>query len=406
MNVAPWIALRYLRAGRRRFASFITWVSLLGLALGVLVLTVVISVMNGFDAELKDRLLGAVPHLLVEGATADAAEMRGIIEREGVEEAFNFFMGAGMVTRNGGVNPVSIYGIDGGGVAGLHQIAQNMRHGSLDQLLVEPRGIVVGVPLARHLGLLPGDSLALVVSEPARGGIRPRVLQFELVGTFEVGAELDYSLVILPLAALSKTKPEQIGTLGVRVDLSDPLQAPRLKQAIQQSVAEANLHWQVSTWADNYGELFQAVQLEKLMMFLILLMVVAVAAFNIVSGQMMVVSDKRSAVAILRTMGASDSVVTRIFLLQGVIIALLGIGVGLLLGVVVAANVASLFALLEQWFDFQFLAGTYFVEVPSVIKLSDLALIAGLSLVLCLLSAWVPARRAALLNPVEGLHRG
>ena len=406
MNVAPWIALRYLRAGRRRFASFITWVSLLGLALGVLVLTVVISVMNGFDAELKDRLLGAVPHLLVEGATADAAEMRGIIEREGVEEAFNFFMGAGMVTRNGGVNPVSIYGVDGGGVAGLRQIAQNMRHGSLDQLLVEPRGIVVGVPLARHLGLLPGDSLALVVSEPARGGIRPRVLQFELVGSFEVGAELDYSLVILPLAALSKTKPEQIGTLGVRVDLSDPLQAPRLKQAIQQSVAEANLHWQVSTWADNYGELFQAVQLEKLMMFLILLMVVAVAAFNIVSGQMMVVGDKRSAVAILRTMGASDSVVTRIFLLQGVIIALLGIGVGLLLGVVVAANVASLFALLEQWFDFQFLAGTYFVEVPSVIKLSDLALIAGLSLVLCLLSAWVPARRAALLNPVEGLHRG
>lgn len=406
MTIAPWIALRYLRARRHRFASFITWVSLLGLALGVLVLTVVISVMNGFDAELKDRLLGAVPHLVIEGARMDSDGLSGVIEHEQIDQAFDFFMGAGMVTRNGAVNPVSIYAIDQGGVSGLEQIADNMQFGTLAELVSDRRGIILGAPLARHLGLLLGDVVALIVSEPTRGGIRPRLLRFELVGTFELGAVLDYSLVVLPLTALPAAELAQIGVLGVRLDLHDPLLAPQLKQVLQQSIADSNPGWRVTSWADNYGELFQAVQVEKLLMFLILLMVVAVAAFNIVSGQMMVVSDKQSAIAILRTMGASTQVITRIFLLQGVMISTVGIALGLLLGVVIAHHIAGIFAAAEAWLGFQFLAGTYFVEMPSVIKATDLLIIAAISWGLCLLSAWMPARRAAVMNPLEGLHRG
>jgi lipoprotein-releasing system permease protein len=379
---------------------------LLGLALGVLVLTVVISVMNGFDTELKERLLGAVPHLVVEGARAGDPKLSKLIDAELVDHSFDFFMGAGMVTRNGAVNPVSLYAIGADGVAGLEQIDRSMRFGSLAALLAAPRGIILGAPLARHLGLLPGDVVALIVSEPTRGGIRPRLLRFELVGTFELGAVLDYSLAVLSLEALGGLALERIGTLGVRLDLSDPLRAPPLKQIIDKSLAESGSSWVVTSWADNYGELFQAVQLEKLLMFLILLMVVAVAAFNIVSGQMMVVGDKQSAISILRTMGASTSLITRIFLLQGVIISGIGIGVGLVAGVIVAHNVAAVFAALEAWLGFQFLAGTYFVEVPSVVEAADLFIIAAISWSLCLISAWVPARRAALINPLEGLHRG
>jgi len=398
--------LRYLRARRRRFASFITWVSLCGLALGVLVLTVVVSVMNGFNAELKNRLLGAVPHLLIEGARMSDPELGAVIESVPVDHAFDFFMGSGMVTRNGAVNPVGIYAIDAQGTRGLEQIASSMRVGSLTDLASDARGIVLGAPLARHLGLLPGDTVALIISEPIAGGIRPRLLRFRLAGTFELGAELDYSLVVLSLAALSGAELERIGTLGVRLDLFDPLLAPPLKPELEASISRIDANWRVTSWADNYGELYQAVQVEKLLMFLILLMVVAVAAFNIVSGQMMVVSDKQSAIAILRTMGASTQIVTRIFLLQGVIISTVGIGIGLILGVFAAYYIAEIFAAAETWLGFRFLAGTYFVVMPSEIKLVDLLIIAAISWSLCLLSAWMPARRAALVNPLEGLHRG
>ncbi len=399
--------MRYLRTGRRRFASFITWVSLIGLGLGVLVLTVVVSVMNGFDAELKDRLLGAVPHVLIEGLRAsdpDFAPVYASAVSAGieVERVFDFFMGSGMVTRNGGVNPVSVYAVGDNAEASLTRINQHMRVGSLEALADQARGVVLGAPLARHLSMLPGDPVALILSEPTAGGIRPRLLPLRLVGTFELGAELDYSLAIVSLAALDGVALHRIGAYGTRMDLADPLAAPALTRAL----ASEHPHWRVTSWADNYGELFQAVRLEKIMMFLTLLMVVAVAAFNIVSGQMMVVSDKRSAIAILRTMGAHTRVITRVFLLQGVVISSVGIGVGLLLGVAAAYHIAGIFETLESWLGIGLLDGTYFVELPSVVKVTDLAVIAALSWSLCLASAWFPARRAALMNPLEGLHQG
>lgn len=402
MSTALWIAVRYLRNRRRKFAAFITWVSLVGLALGVLVLTVVISVMNGFDAELKERILGTVPHVVVEGVNLEEnRNLEALLSRPDVIGAFNFFAGSGMVTRNGAVNPVTVYGIDENGIPGLGQIRRHMRLGKLEDLFSTRRGIVLGAPLAGHLGLLPGDSVALVISEPTANGINPRLERFTLAGTFEVGAVLDYSLVVVALSSFAEEDLARIGSRGVRLTVTDPMLAPAIKNAL----AALNADWHVTSWADNFGELFQAVKLEKLLMFLILLMVVAVAAFNIVSGQMMVVNDKRSAIAIMRTMGASTGTIARVFLLQGLLISSVGIVTGLVLGAVIAHNISGIFAAVEQWFGFRFLAGTYFIEVPSVIKVGDLLIIAGISWGLCLLSAWLPARRASLLNPLEGLHQ-
>jgi lipoprotein-releasing system permease protein len=400
--VAATIAWRYLRTRKRRFAAFITWVCVAGLSMGVLVLTVVVSVMNGFDAELKQRILGTVPHIVLPGRQMSEPGMQAVTALEGVVGAYDFFLGAGMVTKNGAVNPVTVYGIDSASSDALLQIGSHMIYGSLRDLAGPGREIILGSPLAAHLALLPGDSVALIVSEPTANGLRPRMLRFRLVGTFELGAELDYSLAIVDLSDLAKQHLAAMGTLGVRLTLANPL----LAEGIARQLDEQYPTWIVKSWAENYGELFRAVRLEKALMFLILLMVVAVAAFNIVSGQMMVVTDKRSDIAILRTMGASAKTILQAFMLQGIVISSIGIVVGLVCGVISAIWITEVLALMKSWFGFSLLEGTYFVEVPSLILGSDLWLIGILSWCLCLVSAWLPAHRAAQLNPIEGLHTG
>jgi lipoprotein-releasing system permease protein len=399
-GVAWSLAIRYLRTRRKQFAAFITWVSLAGLTLGVLVLTAVLAVMNGFDAELKTRILGSVPHVLLPGMTVADERLADIRDLPAVANAYEFFVGAGMLTRSGAVSPVAVYGIDPADAVARAAFADHMLYGDLTDLTGAGRELVIGAPLASRLGLLPGDTVALIVSEPSPSGLRPKIQPFRLVGTFEIGADLDYSLVIMDTADFPIADLDAVGTAGVRLTLTDPLLVGEVTRLLTTRFPGIP----IESWADSYGELFQAVRLEKLLMFLILLMVVAVAAFNIVSGQMMVVTDKRSDIAILRTMGAQDRVILRAFLIQGVIISGAGILVGLLLGVLVAAWVTEIVAWMKAWFGFGLLDGTYFVEVPVRVQVADLVLIAGLSGMLCLLSAWLPARRAARLNPIEGLH--
>jgi len=398
--VAWMLALRYLKTRRRQFAAFITWVSLSGLTLGVLVLTVVLSVMNGFDAELKNRILGTVPHVLLPGMDRNDERMSTILSLEEVVLGYDFFMGAGMVTRSGAVNPVSVYGIDPTDPQALGSLSEAMVYGDLAELAGDDREIVLGAPLASHLGLLPGDTVALIVSEPGPGGLQPRMQPYRLVGTFEIGADLDYGLVVMDIDDFPVRDLDSVGIHGVRLALTDPL----LAEFVAREIVSSFPALRVESWAESYGELFQAVRLEKLLMFLILLMVVAVAAFNIVSGQMMVVMDKRSDIAILRTMGASDRTILQTFLLQGVLISGAGIVTGLFLGVVVSFRITQIVDWMKSWFGFGLLDGTYFTQVPVLIQVSDLWLIGCLSGVLCLISAWLPARRAADLNPIEGLH--
>ena len=400
--VALTIAWRYLRTRKRKFAAFITWVSVVGLAMGVLVLTVVLSVMNGFDAELKERILGTVPHIVLPGKWMTDPGLADLSALEGVVGGYDFFLGAGMVTKNGAVNPVTVYGVDPSSRDSLEQVAAHMRYGKFEDLSGAGREIILGAPLAGHLGLLPGDSVALIVSEPDGDSLKPRIQRFRLVGTFELGAELDYSIAIVDLADIADQRLATMGTLGVRLTLENPL----LAEGVAAMLAQAHPSWEIRSWSDSYGELFEAVRLEKALMFLILLMVVAVAAFNIVSGQMMIVADKRSDIAILRTIGAPAQTILQTFLLQGVVVSGIGIFVGLVSGVIAALWITEIVALMKVLFGFSLLEGTYFLEVPSRIRASDLWLIGLLSWGLCLFSAWLPAHRAAQMNPIDGLHTG
>lgn len=418
MKLSTQIAWRYLFAGRKRFAAFITWISVAGLALGVIVLTVVVSVMNGFDRELRTRLLGTIPHLLVEAPATANDQILSLGDRSDVSRAFRFFSGSGMVTQNGAVNPVSIYALDQEGIQALTAPGALFRSSGLGRLLLssaaakatqtnaanepgyQPNGLVMGAPLARHLGLYPGDTLVLVLSEPTASGINPKLFRFQLLGTFEIGAELDSSLVFTNLARFEDEQWSKFGKLGWRVDLHNPMQAGATAIELEASHQD----WSLQSWDKTYGEFFRAVALEKSMMFLVLLMVVAVASFNIVSGQLMVVTEKRGDIAILRTMGADAGVIRRVFILQGVFIASIGIVGGLLLGVLAALNVADLVRWLGSISSYRLLEGSYFSALPSVVKPTDLLVIAGMAWSLCVLAAWLPARRAANLNPVQALH--
>jgi len=366
------------------------------------VLTVVVSVMNGFDAELRSRILGTVPHaLLPVSLGVDAQAAAGL---PGVAAAYPFFQASGMVVGAGGVAPVAVYGIDAADAGQLAAIDDHMQLGRLEEVLAVPTGLAMGRPLARRLGLVEGDPLRLALPQVDGGRVQPRFKAFRLQGLFEVGAEFDYALVVVSRAAFDDGEMQRLGADGIRVVLDDPLAASEFATMVAASGDGAEAVAGIETWIQNYGELFLAVRIEKALMFLILLLIVAVAGFNIVSSQTMVIDSKRADIAVLRSLGATGTLVQRVFLVQGVLVASLGIVSGLILGVAAANHIGPIFAVLETWLGLRLLDGSYFETVPSRVLPADLALIGGLSWLLCLLSAWVPARRAARQNPVEGLH--
>ena len=385
-----WIALRYLVTHRRRYASFISWVSIVGLALGVAVLIVVISVMNGFDAELKRRILGAVPHLQLDAAALDDIDV--VQKLPGVSSAFAFFEADGMVARGGAVNPVAIHGLDEVGLGAVPML------GSID---LEPGGAALGAPLARYLGLRAGDDFILVTSTPAGDTIRPRIERVRLDATFEVGAELDFGLVLMRLDDIHARNLLATGKEGLRIVLDDPMAVGEIRRQLEAEHPGLTISMD---WRDQFGELFRAVRIEKGMMFLLLLLIVAVAAFNIISAQTMLVNDKRADIAILTTMGASSGVVMRVVLIQGLVVAVLGIGLGLAFGLALSMNVTETMGVVESLIGARLIDGTFFDEIPVRILVSDLAVIVVMSLGLCAISCLHPARRAAALNPAEVLH--
>ncbi|MEM7220508.1 MAG: FtsX-like permease family protein [Pseudomonadota bacterium] len=395
-DVARFVALRYLRRGRHQYARFIGWVSLVGIALGVAMLVLVLSVMNGFNRELTTRILGTVPHVLVEGA--EAAEVEAAAPD--ALASLPFFLAEGLVTREGAVFPVAVYGLEGQSAERIESLAAAVS-APLPDLLGTERAVVLGAPLARLLGLLPGDAVMLMLSRLEGGRVRPRLERFRLTGTFEIGAELDYGLALVRLADVREARFAGTGRFGVRVVLDDPYGAPGVAAALAEALPEAR----VSDWSDDYGELFRAVRLEKAMMFVLLVLIVGIAAFNVVAGQTMLVNDKRGDIGILRTMGAEDATVVRVFLLQGVITATLGVLLGVALGLLLAWNITDIMLLVEQTLGFRVLDGTYFLEVPSQVRPLDVLAVALLALFISTLAAYLPAAAALKVNPVEALHQ-
>ena len=399
-----WMARRYLTARRNQYASFVNWVSFAGLALGVMVLTVVVSVMNGFDRELKSRLLGTVPHALAIPPRDWDFEVRyEPAPAHGVVSVARLFQGSAMISRRGAVTALALLGVDADESDGFGLIEDSIVDGSLEGLLEARGGVMLGAPLARALGIGVGDPVALVLMVPAENGARPRIERFTLRATFEVGAQPDASLAVVRFDDIERRGLLASGAAGWRLRFGDPLDVPMIEADLRSSLAP---RWRLTTWMDSYGELFRAVGLEKTLMFVSLALVVAIAAFNIVSGQTMLVNEKRRDIAMLTTIGAPSRFLVEVFLVQGFSVAIIGTFIGLAAGVLTAWNVDPVVRVIAWMTGESILSGTGFGSMPSEVLVSDLLVIAALSLGLCFLAVLRPALKAVAENPAQALHEG
>ena len=399
-----WMAVRYLISRRNRYVSFVNWVSFTGLTLGVMILTVVVSVMNGFDRELKTRLLGAVPHAVVlPPPDWDFGMGHELVLPNGVLHVSRAFQGSAMISRGGAATALALLGADANEGDSLNLIADSVVDGSLEALLGTEGGIMLGVRLARALGIEVGDPVTLILMAPATNGARPRIERFNLRATFAVGAKPDTTLAVVRFEDIERRGLAATGTAGWRLVFDDPMEVPAIEAELRAALPEG---WSLATWMDSYGELFRAVGLEKTLMFVSLALVVAIAAFNIVSGQTMLVNEKRRDIAMLTTIGAPSRFLVEVFLVQGFAIAVIGICAGLAAGVLIAWNVDPVVFVIEWLTGQSILSGTGFGRMPSEVLAGDLVVIAGLSLGLCFLAVLRPALKAVAENPAQALHEG
>ena len=418
---ATWIARRYLFARRHGYAAFVNWVSFVGLALGVTILTVVVSVMNGFDRELVGRLLSASPHVIIRGVDELPAEVEALPE---VLAAGRHYRGEGLLLHRYGSTALTVMGVDAAGGEALAHMTDQEGVPTLPRLFEGPTvavrrlgetggevpsrqgrasqaTILVGDRLAQTFGMSVGDPVVLTMASARGGGIQPRMERFVLAGTFDVGAEPDSTMAMVRYDDVEGRGLVAHGIAGWRLFLDEPLAAPALLPRLAAILpAEAR----ITTWADQYGGLFRAVKIEKAMMFVLLLLIVALAAFNVVSCQAMLVNEKRADAAILSTMGASRGLLATVFFLQGAAVATAGVGSGLTLGVLTALHADTAIAAVEGLLGASIIEGTYFRSIPSDVQIGDLALIAASSLGLCAVALLRPALRIAAEDPADALH--
>ncbi|TBR42231.1 lipoprotein-releasing ABC transporter permease subunit [Marinomonas agarivorans] len=404
------IGLRYARAKRKNhFISFISFSSIAGLALGVAVLITVLSVMNGFDRELRQRILGMVPHATLWGTPnlTDWQEEAEIVKTiKGVTGVAPHVQAQVMFQSGSNVHGALLNGIEPNLEAKISIINEHIVSGSLEALNEQSFGIILGQQLANSLRVKLGDKVTALLPEAnvSIAGITPRLKRFTLVGTFEVGAELDSSLAYIHINDAVKLKRIPKGQIeALRIEFDDLFQAPFLIWDIARAVPGQN---RVSDWTKTHGNLFQAIQMEKTMIGLLLLLIIAVAAFNIVSTLVMVVTDKQTDIAILRTMGLTSTQVMWVFIVQGVFIGTLGTLVGLVLGVTMALNVSEIIAGLESLLNTQFLnSDVYFISyLPSELNWQDVKVILTSAFIMTVTATIYPAWRASKVQPAEALR--
>ena len=408
------IGLRYTRAGRRArrrngFISFISAASMAGIALGVMALIVVLSVMNGFQHEVRDRMLSVLPHVEIESDTGVLADWQDVAKRAAQDKevlaAAPVLESQSMFVRNGIVRGALVEGVDPALEPKVSAVLQHLQGASIDALTPGSFGIVLGVDLARALGVVPGDEVTLVAPQGSftPAGVLPRVKQFHVIATFESDHyEFDSALAVIGLADAQRVFRAE-GPNAVRLRIADMQRAPEVAERLSHSLGP-NL-W-ARDWTAQNKTWFAAVKVEKRMMFIILMLIVAVVAFNLVSTMVMTVTEKQSDIAILRTLGASPRSVMAIFVVQGALIGVFGTLLGVGSGLLLACNLDVIVPVIERAFGVHFLdPSIYFISaLLSDPQASDIVPIAVISLVLCFLATLYPSWRASRLQPARALQ--
>lgn len=406
-----YIGARYTRAKRRNhFISFISMTSMLGVALGVAALITVLSVMNGFEKELRERILGMTSHAILTGAGGTLTDWQSLEQRiQGfprVEDSAPFVEGQAMVNQGSRVRGTLVRGVDPELEPKVSTIGEKMIQGELTDLQAGGFGIILGKDLATSMGVGKGDRITLITPHvsPTPAGVIPRLKRLDVVGVFEIGMyEYDSALAIMHLedAATLFRIPGKVS--GLRLKLEDLYQAPQITRELLMSLPP---EYRAADWTYQHANFFRALKTEKTVMFVILMLIVAVAAFNIVSTLVMMVTDKQADIAILRTLGMSPRGIMGIFMVQGVVIGLIGTLLGVIGGVALALNISSIIAWVETVLGYQFMpADVYYIsDLPSRLDWNDVTVIGITAFILSILSTIYPSWRASKVRPAEALR--
>jgi lipoprotein-releasing system permease protein len=407
-----YIGLRYTRAKRRNhFISFISLSSILGIALGVAALITVLSVMNGFEKELRHRMLGMSAHVIVKTIDKSWQDWQNMAEQLGKKDHVTgvapFIQGQAMISYHKNVEGTFLQGIFPELEPQVSQVKEKMLEGSIDDLKAGEFGIVLGKELARSLNVRMGNKITLIVPQASVTpiGLLPRMKRFIVKGIFSVGMhEFDSGLVLLHSEDAAKLLRMPAGTIhGLNIKLDDMFLAPSFSSQLQQ---EMPFGYHSYDWTYRHKNFFEAIRMEKTVMFVILTLIIAVAAFNIISTLVMVVTDKQADIAILRTLGATPRTIMAIFMVQGTLIGVFGTLLGFVGGVSLALNVETIIPALEHFFNVQFLSAEvyYISDLPSDLRWLDVYKISALSLIISLLATIYPAWRGSRVQPAEALR--
>ena len=417
MSAYEWlIGTRYLRSTHRRgFVSFVALMSVCGLMLGVATLIVVLSVMNGFERELRNRILAVTSHATIAGLNGTLPDWRAVqavVRREsGVQAAVPYIESQAMFAHGTAMVGADVRGVLPEEERTATGLAQHLVSGHLDDLTAGSYAIILGSALAHELHTGVGDTVVLIAPEGTATptGVVPRMRRFRVVGLFKSGMyEFDRGLALVHLEDAARLFRSGAGVTGLRLAFTDPLRAPLLVREVARRVSQqlGGPGYYVTDWTQDHANFFRSIEITKSMLFFILLILVAVAAFNIVATLVMIVKEKQTDIAILRTLGAAPRNVLLTFAVQGLLIGLAGTLAGAALGTLLADNLETLVAGLERLLGTQFLdARVYYMsDLPAYVELADVLKVCTVALVLCVLATLYPAWRAARTAPAEALR--
>ncbi len=405
------LGYRYTRAKRRNgFISFISLSSMIGIALGVFALITVLSVMNGFQQELRDRILGMTSHMTLSEGQDKLANWQGLYKQvskiEQVTGAAPNVMGQGMLSFNENVKAVLVRGVLPAYEPEVADISSKLIEGSLEDLKDKKYSIILGVELANSLGVSIGDKITMIAPQGTISpmGVIPRIKRFTLTGLFEAGMhEYDSGLAIVHLKDAQKVFKMRGKITALQLKLDDMFEVDKVRKYIDNNFKKVLY---TRDWTQQHANFFKAIQMEKRMVFIFLTLIIMVAAFNIVSTMVMVVTDKQKDIAVLRTIGAAPSSIQLIFIIQGLIIGIIGSVAGGVLGVLASLNIDVIIPFFENIFGFKFFPEDiyYISNIPSDLHWDDVWLVSGLAFTMTLLATLYPAYRASKIEPAEALR--